>query len=422
MKKILFSILLASSISLSAAANPTDPVPQVDSLEQILSLLQAWADLYPQCYESVAFINNQISGLQMYAGETYDELSSFHGQFSTFAQDFSSYYSLFNTAYEENKNFLNDISSNVRQLSLDLYTQNESLLPALSEIVATMEKLPDFGTWTPNVYVSNFTDLKEVLREIFGDIVVNCHLDADTSFDVNANIDFNYDYFLPIKQFNEKANRTYFTLNNYTRYIPNTWIYKSEDSIESLINPTQYSAGSNDFLDFLCHCGNALVAQNDDISVLLCQLLGFFKSGHGDSDELKQRATSAADDATKDLDSLTSAFNVSSVEAVASAYFVDLNIDDKFDSDFLGFAHGSGATCPDYIEIGPIPFSKIHSSMSDYTLRFPTADLKSFFDVCRQCFTVVWYLFFLTICIFLARFGWAFLKPIFRTLTDVLNW
>ena len=418
MKKILFSFLLASSFSLSAATNPMDPDPQVDALERILLLLNAWADLYPQCYQSVADIKEIISGLQMYAGDTYSELSSFHGEFSTFAQDFSSYNNLFYSSSEEVKSALSEISSNVLQLSLDLSSQND----ALSQIVGVLEKLPDFGSWTPNVHVQNYIDLKEVLRELFGEIIVNCHLDADPSINVKVDFDFNYDYFLPIKQLNEKANKSYFSLNPYTRYIPYTWIYKSDDAMDYLINPMQNSAGGVDFLDFLCACGNALVQQNEDISALLCQMLGFFKSGHEDFDQLKQMATSAADDASKDLDSLKSAFNASSVDAVASAYFVDLNIDDKFDSAFLGFAHGSGSSCPDFIDIGPIPFSKIHESMTDYTLHFSTAGLKSFFDICRQCFTVVWYLFFLTICVFLARFGWAFLKPILRTLTNVLNW
>ena len=178
------------------------------------------------------------------------------------------------------------------------------------------------------------------------------------------------------------------------------------------MTPSENTVATYDFLDFMCSCGNALVSQNQDVSMLLCQILGFFKSGKGDDEQLKTMATTAADDASQDLDSLKSAFHASSLEDVA----------DKFDSDFLGFAHGSGASCPDFIDIGPIPFSKIHSSMTDYTLHFSTAGLKSFFDICRQCFTVVWYLFFLTICIFLARFGWAFLKPIFRTLTNVLNW
>ena len=422
MKKILFSFLLASSFSLSAATNPIDPDPQVDALERILLLLNAWADQYPQCYQSVSDIKEMIAGLQTVFADSYDELSRFHSDFSTYAQDFSSYQSLFYTASEETKNLLSDISSNALQLSLDLNSQNEILFPALNEIVAILEKLPDFGSWSPNVHVSNYIDLKEVLRELFGEIIVNCHLDADPSFNVKVNFDFNYDYFLPIKQLNEKANRSYFSLNPYTRYVPYTWVFKPEDDIEYLINPMQDSAPGVDFLDFLCSCGNALVAQNEDISSLLCQILGFYKSGHEDMDELKQLATAAADGASQDLDSLKSAFHASSLEDVAAQYFVDLNIDDKFDSDFLGFGHGSGASCPDFIDIGPIPFSKIHSSMTDVTLHSSTAGLKSFFDICRQCFTVVWYLFFLTICIFLARIGWAFLKPILRTLTNVLNW
>ena len=447
MKKILFSFLLASSFSLSAATNPIDPDPQVDALERILLLLNSWADQYPQCYQSVSDIKEMISGLQvlfadsydelsrfhtafstfaddsknMIAGlqtlssDTYDELSRFHGSFSTFAQDFSSYQYAFNTASEETKNLLSEISSNSFQL-------NDFLNTSLTKIVSILEKLPDFGSWSPNVHVSNYIDFKEVFRELFGEIVLNCHLDADPSFNVNVNFDFNYDYFLPIKQISEKANRSYFSLNPYTRYIPYTWIYKSEDAMDYLINPMQNSAPGVDFLDFLCSCGNALVAQNEDISALPCQMLGFFKQGHENMDELKQLATSAADGASQDLDSLKSAFHASSLEDVAAQYFVDLNIDDKFDSDFLGFGHGSGASCPEFIDIGPIPFSKIHQSMTDYTLHFSTAGLKSFFDICRQCFTVVWYLFFLTICIFLARFGWAFLKPILRTLTNVLNW
>ena len=422
MKKILFSFLLASSFSLSAATNPIDPDPQVDALERILLLLNAWADQYPQCYQSVSDIKEMISGLQVLFADSYDELSRFHSAFQTYAQDFSSYQTLFYSASEEIKSLLSDISSSSTQFSIDLNTLNDFLVPSLTEIVSILEKLPDFGSWTPNVHVSNYIDLKEVFRELFGEIVVNCHLDADPTINVNAQFDFNYDYFLPIKQLNEKANRSYFSLNPYTRYVPYTWVFKSEDDIEYLINPMQNSAPGVDFLDFLCSCGNALVAQNEDISALLCQMLGFFKSGHEDMDEMKQLATAAADGASQDLDSLKSAFHASSLEDVAAQYFVDLNIDDKFDSDFLGFGHGSGASCPEFIDIGPIPFSKIHQSMTDYTLHFSTAGLKSFFDICRQCFTVVWYLFFLTICIFLARFGWAFLKPILRTLTNVLNW
>ena len=422
MKKILFSILLASSFSLSSATDPIDPDPQVDALERILLLLNAWADQYPQCYQSVSDIKEMIAALHVLSADSYDELSRFHSAFSTYAQDFSSYQNLFYTASEETKSLLSEISSNALQLSLDLNSQNDFLSPALNEIVAILEKLPDFGSWSPNVHVSNYIDLKEVFRELFGEIVVNCHLDADPNFNVNVNYQFNYDYFLPIKQFNEKANRSYFSLNPYTRYVPYTWVFKPEDDMGYLINPMQSSAPGVDFLDFLCSCGNALVAQNEDISVLLCQMLGFYKQSHEGEEELKQLATSAADDASKDLDSLKSAFHASSLEDVAAQYFVDLNIDDKFDSDFLGFGHGSGSSCPDFIDIGPIPFSKIHSSMTDYTLHFSTAGLKSFFDICRQCFTVVWYLFFLTICIFLARFGWAFLKPILRALTSVLNW
>lgn len=419
MKKILFSFLLASSFSLSAATEPIDPDPQVDALERILLLLNAWADQYPQCYQSVSDIKEMISYLQTLTADSYYELSYFHSAFSTYAQEFSSYQNSFYTASEETKSLLSEISSTALQL---LNSQNEFLLPSLNEIEAILEKLPDFGSWTPNVHVSNFNDLKEVFRELFGEIIVTCHLDSDPTINVNAQLDLNYDYFLPIKQFNEKANRSYFSLNPYTRYVPYTWVFKPEDAMDYLINPMQSSAPGVDFLDFLCSCGNALVAQNEDISALLCQLLGFFKSGHEDMDELKQLATSAADSASQDLDSLKSVFHASSLEDVAAQYFVDLNIDDKFDSDFLGFGHGSGASCPEFIDIGPIPFSKIHSSMTDYTLHFSTAGLKSFFDICRQCFTVVWYLFFLTICIFLARFGWAFLKPILRTLTNVLNW
>lgn len=416
MKKILASLLLFPFFSAFAATNPIDPDPQVDALERILLLLNAWADQYPQCYQSVSDIKEMIAGLQSLSMDSYDELSLFHGAFSTFAQDFSSYQSSFYTASEDIKTSLWDISSK-------LYSQNEFLLPALNEIVSILEKLPDFGSWSPNVHVSNYIDLKEVFRELFGEIIVNCHLDADPSFNVNVNFDFNYDYFLPIKQLNEKANRNYFSLNPYTRFIPYTWVYKPDDYMDFLINPMQSSAPGVDFLDFLCSCGNALVSQNEDISALLCQILGFFKSANnGDGEQLKLMATAAADGASQDLDSLKSAFHASSLEDVAAQYFVDLNIDDKFDSNFLGFGHGSGASCPDFIDIGPIPFSKIHESMTDYTLHFSTAGLKSFFDICRQCFTVVWYLFFLTICIFLARFGWAFLKPILRTLTNVLNW
>ena len=451
MKKILFSFLLASSLSLPAATNPIDSDPQVDSLERILLVLNAWADKYPQCYQDVADIKQAISDLQNLTGTVISEISAFHGDFSALHSElgpllvaYENYLKLISDGFGS---YSKDVLSYLRGFSQDsgaiqgylsdlVYYHSsdttgyylgsmDDTLSELSTLISDQySKLPDFNTWSPEAKVTNFADIKEILRELFNEIVVNAHctLDSDPQINVNSTFNFNYDYFSPLIRFSEKSNKGYFSLNTFTRYHPHTWLFNEKDSMDSLVTPTDSSTVGVDILDFLCSCGNALVAQNQDISMLLCQMLGFYKSGHEDMDELKQLATAAADGASQDLDSLKSAFHASSLEDVAAQYFVDLNIDDKFDSDFLGFGHGSGTSCPEFIDIGPIPFSKIYSSMTDYTLHFSTAGLKSFFDICRQCFTVVWYLFFLTICIFLARFGWAFLKPILRTLTNVLNW
>ena len=440
MKKFLFSFLLALSFSLSAATNPIDPDPQVDALERIFQVLNSWADQYPQCYQDVADIKQAISELQNLTSVSISEISAFHGDFANlhgelgprlvayenYLKQISDYLPGFHTDSGAIQGYLADLvyyhSSDTS--SYYLSSMNDVLSQLSTLISDHYSKLPDFNTWSPEAKVTNFADIKEILRELFNEITVyaHCTLDSDAQIKVNAQFDFNYDYFSPLIRFSEKSNKGYFSLNTFTRYHPNNWLYNETDSMDSLVTPIDSSTVGVDFLDFMCSCGNALVSQNQDISMLLCQMLGFYKSGHEDMDELKRLATSASDGASQDLDSLKSAFHASSLEDVAAQYFVDLSIDDKFDSDFLGFGHGSGSSCPDFIDIGPIPFSKIHSSMSDYTLHFSTAGLKSFFDICRQCFTVVWYLFFLTICIFLARFGWAFLKPILRTLTSVLNW
>ena len=465
MKKILFSFLLASSFFFNSSAQaenqlsaqaeyqlfdtkPPSLVQTVIAIEKVLSL---WADQYPQCYQDVADIKQALSELQNLTSTVISEITAFHGDFAilhgelgphlvayedylkkisdgfaSYSKDVSSFLQGFHTDSGAIQAYLSDLvyyhSSNNDGYYL---SSMNDVLSQLSKLISEhYSKLPDFNTWSPEAKVTNFADMKEILKELFQEIVVNAHctLDSDAQIKVNAQFDFDYDYLLPSKQFHYKANQSKFSLNSYTRFHPRTWLYNADDSMGGLVTPTENTTATYDFLDFMCSCCNALVSQNQDVSMLLCQILGFFKSGKGDDDQLKTMATTAADGASQDLDSLKSAFHASSLEDVAAQYFVDLNIDDKFDSEFLGFGHGSGSSCPDFIDIGPIPFSKIHSSMSDYTLHFSTAGLKSFFDICRQCFTVVWYLFFLTICIFLARFGWAFLKPILRTLTNVLNW
>lgn len=424
MKKILFSFLLASSFSLSAATAPLDPDPQVDSLLRILQVLDTWASQYPQCYQDVADINSTISYLQTLLDSSFEHLFYNH---DIFASDLDNIFNILNSI-DNNSNSMLENSYSITSYMSELFFNQKDLYSFLNgELPLSRQLLSDIFTRLPDlrdVNVMNFSDLKDILKELFNEIIVNAHctLASDASFNINAKFDFDYDYFSPIVRYVEKANKGSFSLNTYTRYHPRTWLYNADDPMDSLITTVDSSDVGRDILDFLCSCGNALVAQNQDISMLLCQILGFFKSGHEDMNELKQLATSAADGASQDLDSLKTAFHASSLEDVASMYIVDLTIDDHFDTDFLGFGHGSGSSCPEFIDIGPIPFSKIHSSMSDYTLHFSTAGLKSFFDICRQCFTVVWYLFFLTICIFLARFGWAFLKPILRTLTNVLNW
>ena len=420
MKKILFSFLLASSLFFNSSAQEV----YQPTFDEILNVLQAWADQYPQCYQNVAYILDSIDTIRSLLPDHFSDFLSLSDKFSSLSDKISSSLDSFHTDSGAIQAYLADLVYYHSSDTSSYYLSSiDDVLSQLSKLISDhYSKLPDFNTWTPEARVTNFGDIKEILRELFNEIVVNCHLDADPSFNVNLNFDFNYDYFLPIKQFNEKANRPSFSLNTFTRYHPHTWLFNENDSMDSLVSPIDSSTVGVDFLDFLCSCGNALVAQNQDISMLLCQILGFYKQGDEDMDELKRLATSAADGASQDLDSLKSAFHASSLEDVAAQYFVDLSIDDHFDSDFLGFGHGSGSSCPEFIDIGPIPFSKIHQSMTDYTLHFSTSGLKSFFDICRQCFTVVWYLFFLTICIFLARFGWAFLKPILRTLTNVLNW
>ena len=440
MKKILFSFLLASSFSLSAATNPIDPDPQVDALERIFQVLNSWADQYPQCYQDVADIKQAISDIQNLTSVSISEMSAFHGDFANLHSELGPHLVAYENYLKQISDFLPGFhtdSGAIQAYLSDLVYYHSSdtssyYLSSMNEILSQLStlisdhysKLPDFNTWSPEAKVTNFADIKEILRELFNEITVyaHCTLDSDAQIKVNAQFDFNYDYFSPLIRFSEKSNKGYFSLNTFTRYHPSSWLFNENDSMDSLVTPIDSSTVGVDFLDFMCSCGNALVSQNQDISMLLCQMLGFYKQGHEDMDELKRLATSASDGASQDLDSLKSAFHASSLEDVAAQYFVDLSIDEKFDTDFLGFGHGSGSSCPDFIDIGPIPFSKIHSSMSDYTLHFSTAGLKSFFDICRQCFTVVWYLFFLTICIFLGRFGWAFLKPILRTLTSVLNW
>lgn len=422
MKKILFSFLLASFFFFPSSAQ----VEGEPTVSEILNVLQSWADLYPQCYENVAYILDSIDVIRSLLPDHFSDFLSLSQKFSSYSDNVSSYLENFYRDSGAIQGYLADLVSYHSSSSDGYYLASmNDVLSQLSKLISDhYSKLPDFNTWSPEVKVTNFADIKEILRELFNEITVyaHCTLDSDAQIKVNAQFDFNYDYFSPLIRFSEKSNKGYFSLNTFTRYHPNDWLYNSEDSMDSLVTPIDSSTVGVDFLDFMCSCGNALVSQNQDISMLLCQMLGFFKSGKGDDEQLKTMATAAADGASQDLDSLKSAFHASSLEDVAAQYFVDLNIDDKFDSDFLGFGHGSGASCPEFIDIGPIPFSKIHSSMSDYTLHFSTAGLKSFFDICRQCFTVVWYLFFLTICIFLARIGWAFLRPIFRTLANVLNW
>lgn len=424
MKKILFSFLLASSFFFSSSAEVNQPEPQPTAIDEIVRLLSLFADSYPQCYQDVYDIKQAIDYLRTLFDSNFERLFYNHDLFET---DLSNIFSVLSNIDNHSNSILENSSAVNSYLSYiltdvhDLYSFLNGELPLSRQILSDIfTRLPDLR----DVNVMNFSDLKDILKELFNEIIVNAHctLASDASFNINAQFDFDYDYFSPIIRHIEKSNSKNFSLNTFTRYHPRTWLYNAGDPMDSLITTLDSSDVGVDILDFLCSCGNALVAQNQDISMLLCQILGFFKSGHEDMDELKRLATSASDGASQDIDSLKSAFHASSLEDVAAQYFVDLNIDDKFDSDFLGFGHGSGSSCPEFIDIGPIPFSKIHSSMTDYTLHFSTAGLKSFFDICRQCFTVVWYLFFLTICIFLARFGWAFLGPIFRTLTNVLNW
>lgn len=424
MKNIVFSFFLASSFFFPSSAQQVESQPT--AIDEIVKLLSLWSDLYPQCYQDVYDIKELIAALQTLFGTSNDELSGFHADFSSYAQSVSSYLQNFSRDSGAIQAYLADLVYYHSSDSSGQYLASmNDILSQLSTLISEhFSKLPDFNTWSPDVKVTNFADIKEILRELFNEITVfaHCTLDSDASIKVNAQFDFDYDYLLPSKQFHYKANQSNFSLNSYTRYHPRTWLYNADDSMGGLVTPSENTAATYDFLDFMCSCGNALVSQNQDVSMLLCQILGFFKSGKGDDEQLKTMATTAADGAQQDLDSLKSAFHASSLEDVASQYFVDLSIDEKFDTDFLGFGGGAGNHCPDFIDIGPIPFSKIHDSMSDYTLHFSTAGLLSFFDICRQSFTVVWYLFFLTICIFLARFGWAFLKPIFRSLTSVLDW
>lgn len=424
MKKILFSLLLASFFFFPSHAEVTDPQPQPTAIDEVLKLLNLWADSYPQCYADVYEIKETIALIQTFLDSKFQEL--FYN-YDIFQSDLDNIFSVLSNI-DNNSNSMLQNSYSITSYMSDLFINQRDLYSFLNgELPLSRQLLSDIFTRLPDlrdVNVMNFSDLKDILKELFNEIIVNAHctLASDASFNINAQFDFDYDYFSPIIGYVEKANKGSFSLNKYTRYIPRTWLYNADDPMDSLVSAVDSSDVGRDMLDFLCSCGNALVAQNQDISMLLCQILGFFKSGHEDMNELKQLATSAADGASQDLDSLKTAFHASSLEDVASMYIVDLNIDDHFDTDFLGFGHGSGSSCPEFIDIGPIPFSKIHSSMTDYTLHFSTSGLKSFFDICRQCFTVVWYLFFLTICVFLARFGWAFLKPILRTLTSVLNW
>ena len=234
MKKILASFFLFSFFSSSAATNPIDPDPQVDALERILQVLNAWADQYPQCYQDVADIKQAISELQNLNSVVISEISAFHGDFANLHGElgprlvsYENYLKLISDGFDSySKNVLSYLkgfstdSGAIQAYLADLVYYHSSdtssyYLSSMNDILSQLStlisdhysKLPDFNTWSPEARVTNFADMKEILRELFNEITVyaHCTLDSDAQIKVNAQFDFDYDYLLPSKQFHYKA-------------------------------------------------------------------------------------------------------------------------------------------------------------------------------------------------------------------------
>ena len=74
MKKILFSFLLASFFSFPSSAAVTDTEPQPSAIDELLKLLNLWADSYPQCYSDVYEIKETVALIQSLLGSNFDQL------------------------------------------------------------------------------------------------------------------------------------------------------------------------------------------------------------------------------------------------------------------------------------------------------------------------------------------------------------
>lgn len=261
MKNILFSFLLASSFFYPSSAQEAYQ-PTVD---EILNVLQSWAENYPQCYQNVAYILDSIDTIRSLLPDHFSDFLSLSQKFSSYSDNVSSYLQKFHTDSGAIQGYLADL---VNYHSSDTSGYHlASMHDIMSQLFALISdhysKLPDFNTWSPEAKVTNFADIKEILKELFQEIVVNAHctLDSDAQIKVNAQFDFDYDYLLPSKQFHYKANQSKFSLNSYTRYHPRTWLYNADDSMGGLVTPSEKTTATYDFLDFMCSCGNALVSQ-----------------------------------------------------------------------------------------------------------------------------------------------------------------
>ena len=414
-------------------------------LPDILQVLTDWADMYPQCYQNVAKISQSVERMLSSSSSS----SNLDGVLKSLQDIISNSADLLSFT-AGNQDLLGDIDffiSNLPQIS-------QSLL-ALADVKKYLQWIYDFGIddylysvmvdtsriWVDTQYIctaldntlgvvsyiwdslsvldgisGNLSSLAagvtvdnlEELREILDGLSVSIAGDLPSitaTIEGYVPFEFDYDYFEPIRYVHYGLQNNLYSLPTITTYHPDSPFFSSDASYSSLIRSDMVVGGDADFFAMLAkYCSMSLQNQSYD-QMFLSQILGAMKHTE-EGDELKQSAQSAADSVTTDLDTLNKALAFDSITGYVDSFNVYEDIRPE------PVLIGDGSQLPSVVTIGPIPVSKIIPSASDLTIDIDTSHLSFFFDLCRWCFGVFYYLVTITLII---RFVRAVIRKILTT-------
>lgn len=398
MKKIFCSLLCAVLFSSVVRA---DVESQLDTIEQKLGQLIYLLN------ENNALLPSFAGWLSQQEFATVPLLGPYEEWLTSQFQDY---------VYYPITSLLLNMDSSLFSMDHNVWEINDKLLYLPTHLNEHLDGM-NYQGFNVRVVEQDNTDIKTYLENAVSTPLDHIYTMLQNGLNVHGTVsaDFNFDYSRFNDVFSYYASATgpsRFNLAYHKRYVWASPFYDPKKPIPDVVSEQVHGGSSYDFLGFIEQYCNGSLQNMEQLQAGLVQVVGALRGDDAKTEEITDEFESVEDDVAGQLSELRNTIDFSKYNLEVS--------DELFRYEVFAIGDGS-LQMPEFVNIGPFQLDMFGSQTPSLGFTIDCREWRTFFELCRSCFTIIIYLVICTLALSICFLLWKVGAPCVRVLQNIFN-